>query len=185
MPAPGLLSGAEGLLGGGYGVALKRKSRKLYGSFVSFHGRGEMIPNEQSYCEIDEKVVDQWGIPVLKFHFQWSEDEFQMARHMQETFQQIVTTAGGKVIESYGAEQRWGISDGGQGIHEVGGARMGSDPKTSVLNAHCQAWECSNLFVADGAPFVSLADKNPTLTILALAWRTSEYIAAQAQEQRI
>lgn len=185
MPAPGLLSGAEGLLGGGYGAALKEKSRRLYGSFVSFHGRGEMIPNEQSYCEIDEKAVDQWGIPVLKFHFEWGAEEIQMAQHMQETFQQIVTAAGGKVIESYGAEERWGIAAGGQGIHEVGGARMGSDAKTSVLNDHCQAWDCENLFVADGAPFVSLADKNPTLTILALAWRTSEYIAAQMPARSI
>jgi choline dehydrogenase-like flavoprotein len=179
MPGPGLLSGAEGLLGGGYGAALKEKSRRLYGSFVSFHGRGEMIPNEQSYCEIDEKAVDQWGIPVLKFHFAWGEEERQMARHMQETSQAIVKAMGGTVIESYGAEEGWGIAAGGEGIHEVGGARMGSDPKTSVVNAHGQAWDCRNLFVADGSPFVSLAEKNPTLTILALAWRTSEYIAAQ------
>ena len=185
MPGPGLLSGAQGLLGGGYGAALKEKSRRLYGSFVSFHGRGEMIPNEQSYCEIDEKAVDQWGIPVLKFHFAWSEEELQMARHMQETFQQIVKVAGGTVIESYGAEERWGMAAGGQGIHEVGGARMGSDAKTSVLNEHCQAWDCRNLFVADGAPFVSLAEKNPTLTILSLAWRTSEYLAAQMKLGRL
>ncbi len=185
MPAPGVLSGSERLLGGGYGLALKQGSRKLYGSFVSFHGRGEMIPNQQSYCEIDKGAVDQWGIPTLKFHFQWSDQELQMARHMQETFQGIVQAAGGKVIESYGPEQRWGISNGGQAIHEVGGARMGSDPKTSVLNSHCQAWDCKNLFVADAAPFVSLSDKNPTLTILALAWRTSEYIAAQLRAQNI
>jgi choline dehydrogenase-like flavoprotein len=185
MPMPGLLSGSERLLGGGYGPALKRGSRRLYGSFVSFHGRGEMIPNQQSYCEIDKDAVDRWGIPVLKFHFQWGEEELQMARHMQETFQQIVAAAGGKVIESYGPVQRWGISHGGQGIHEVGGARMGSDPQTSVLDSHCQAWDCRNLFVADGGPFVSLADKNPTLTILALAWRTSEYITAQMKAQSL
>lgn len=102
-----------------------------------------------------------------------------MAQHMQNTFQQIVRTMGGTVIESYGQNERWGISEGGEGIHEVGGARMGNDPAMSVLNSHCQAWDCNNLFVADGAPFVSLADKNPTLTIMALAWRTSEYIASQ------
>ena len=185
MPAPGLLSGSESLLGGGYGLALKQQSRRMYGSFVSFHGRGEMIPNQQSYCEIDKTGVDQWGIPILKFHFQWGEEEVHMARHMQETFQKIVETAGGKIIESYGPERRWGISDGGQGIHEVGGARMGSDPKASVLNSHCQAWDCKNLFVADAAPFVSLADKNPTLTIMALAWRTSEYITEQVRARTI
>ena len=185
MPAPGLMTGSETLLGGGYGKALKQRSRSLYGSLVGFHGRGEMIPNPQSYCEIDKTVVDQWGIPVLKFHFQWSDEEIHMARHMQETFQQIVETMGGKTIESYGEKDQWGISAGGVGFHEVGGARMGSDPKTSVLNSHCQAWDCKNLFVTDGAPFVSLSDKNPTLTILALAWRTSEYITAQVRAQSV
>ena len=185
MPAPGLMNGTETLLGGGYGRDLKQRSRSLYGSLVDFHGRGEMIPNAQSYCEIDKSTVDKWGIPVLKFHFQWSDQEIAMARHMQETFQQIVATMGGKVIESYGADQQWGISAGGVGFHEVGGARMGSDPKTSVLNSHCQAWDCKNLFVTDGAPFVSLSDKNPTLTILALAWRTSDYIAAQVRAQNV
>ncbi len=185
MPMPGILSGTEKLVGGGYGDKLKENCRKLYGSFISLHGRGEMIPNENSYCEIDNKVTDQWGIPVLKFHFKWGQDEILMARHMQETFQDIVKTAGGKVFESYGAEQQWGISEGGQGIHEVGGARMGDNPKTSVLNSHCQAWDCKNLFVADGAPFVSLADKNPTLSIMALAWRTSEYIANQVKKGNV
>ncbi len=185
MPMPGLLSGSERFLGGGYGQNLKQSCRKLYGSFVSFHGRGEMIPNEESYCEVDPEVVDQWGIPVLKFHFKWGQDEILMARHMQETFREIVRAAGGEVIESYGPERQWGISRGGQGIHEVGGARMGNDPKTSVLNPYCQAWDCKNLFITDGAPFVSLADKNPTLTLMALAWRTSEFVAEQVRKRNI
>jgi choline dehydrogenase-like flavoprotein len=185
MPNPGVLSGSEEVLGGGYGSALKQQARRLYGSFVGLHGRGEMIPNQHSYCEIDPGVVDRWGVPVLRFHFKWGEEETHMAQHMQETFRQIIETAGGKVIESYGPEQSWGISAGGQGIHEVGGARMGDDPNTSVLNPHCQAWDCKNLFVTDGAPFVSLADKNPTLTIMALAWRTSEYITQQVRTQNI
>jgi choline dehydrogenase-like flavoprotein len=172
-------------LKGGYGKELKQDCRALYGSFIGFHGRGEMIPNTESYCEINPGVVDQWGIPTLQFHFKWSEEEILMARHMQETFQEIVHAAGGKVIESYGAERRWGISYGGQGIHEVGGARMGSDPKTSVLNSNCRAWDCENLFVADGAPLVSSADKNPTLTIMALAWRTSQYIADQIRKKNL
>ena len=76
-------------------------------------------------------------------------------------------------------EQGYGIAAGGRIIHELGGIRMGSDPKTSVLNANCQAHDCKNLFVTDGGPFVTQADKNPTWTILALAWRTSDYIAQQ------
>ncbi len=185
MPMPGLLCGSERFLGGGYGAGLKEACRKLYGSFINFHGRGEMIPNEKSYCEIDHGTLDQWGIPVLKFHFQWGEDEILMARHMQETFQEIVKTAGGEVAESAGEDRRWGISAGGQCIHEVGGVRMGDSPRTSVLNPHCQAWDCKNLFVADGGPFVSSADKNPTLTIMALAWRTSDYIAEQVKKGNV
>ena len=76
-------------------------------------------------------------------------------------------------------QQGFNLATGGTIIHELGGARMGADPATSVLNANCQAHDCRNLFVADGAPFVSQADKNPTWTILALAWRTSDYIAEQ------
>jgi choline dehydrogenase-like flavoprotein len=76
-------------------------------------------------------------------------------------------------------EQDFGLAAGGRIIHELGGLRMGADPKTSVLNANCQAHDVPNLFVADGAPFVSQADKNPTWTILALAWRTADYITAQ------
>lgn len=185
MPMPGLLNGSEKILGGGYGLELKQNCRKLFGSLIRFSGRGEMIPNEKSYCEMDTHVVDQWGIPVLKFHFKWDADELLMARHMQQTFQEIVQTLGGQALESAGSAEDWGISQGGEGIHEVGGARMGNDPRTSVLNAHCQAWDCKNLFVTDGAPFVSLADKNPTLTIMALAWRTSEFIAEQVRKGNV
>lgn len=177
LPGAGVLGGSERFLGGGYGVELKRGCRKLWGSFVGFSGRGEMVPNDQSYCEIDRNVVDEYGIPVLKFHFQWSEDEILQARHMQQTFREIIETAGGTVTHAAsGADDDWGISKGGQIIHEVGTTRMGANRRASVLNAYCQAWDCKNLFVTDGAPFVSNADKNPTLSILALAWRTSEHI---------
>jgi len=185
MPSAGILAHSERFLGGGYGLELKRGCRKLYGAFLGFSGRGEMIPNQDSYCERDDQVVDQWGIPVLKFHFKWSNDEILQARHMQETFQEIIRKAGGEVIESSGAEAQWGISKGGEVIHEVGTARMGNNPRMSVLNQYCQAWDCKNLFVTDAAPFVSNADKNPTLTILALAWRTSEYIADQVKKRSL
>jgi choline dehydrogenase-like flavoprotein len=185
MPGAGEFSGNERLLGGGYGVELKRRVRKLYGAFVGFSCRGEMIPNDNSYCEIDKDVVDEWGIPVLKFHFKWSEEEIQMVKYARETFREIIITAGGEPLRTFGPEDNWGISKGGMIIHEVGAARMGADRSTSVLNSNCQAWDCKNLFITDGAPFVSNADKNPTLSILALAWRTSEYAAAQVRKRNI
>jgi choline dehydrogenase-like flavoprotein len=185
QPGAGVLYGASKKLGGGYGVELKRNLRKIYGADVYFSGRGEMIPNEDSYCEIDPHVVDQWGIPVLRFHFKWSQDEVLQAKHMQETFQQIIEAAGGVVTHKSGKEQDWGIAPGGEIIHEVGATQMGDNPKKSVLNQYCQAWDCKNLFITDAAPFVSNADKNPTLTITALGWRTSEYIADQVKKLNV
>ena len=185
LPDVNDFSGSERILGGGYGVELKRKVRKTYGAQVGFTGRGEMIPNAESYCDLDPDRVDQWGIPVLRFHFKWSQDEILQAKHMQDTFKEIITAMGGKYFTDATAENNWGISRGGEIIHEVGAARMGADPKTSVLNPYCQAWDCKNLFVTDAAPFVSNADKNPTLTITALGWRTSEYIAAQVKKRNL
>ena len=185
LPDAGIFEGSERYLGGGYGVELKRNLRRIYGCEIFFSGRGEMIPNNDSYCEIDPNTVDQWGIPVLRFHFKWSNDEILQAKHMQETFQQIIRAAGGEVVSTSGAADNWGIAPGGMIIHEVGAARMGADPKTSVLNSHCQAWDCKNLFVTDAAPFVSNADKNPTLTISALGWRTSEYIVDQVKKRNV
>jgi choline dehydrogenase-like flavoprotein len=185
QPGAGELGGSHEILGGGYGVELKRNLRKIYGCNVYFAGRGEMIPNEDSYCEIDPNTVDQWGIPVLKFHFKWSQDEILQAKHMQETFQQIIETMGGKVTFKSGQEKDWGISRGGEIIHEVGATKMGDNPKTSVLNQYCQAWDCKNLFITDAAPFVSNADKNPTLSISALGWRTAEYIAEQVKKRNL
>jgi len=184
MPGLRFTGGSQEHLAG-YGAELKRRVRNRYGALVSFSSRGEMIPNAASYCEIDPDIIDQWGIPTLKFHFQWTDDEILQAKHARETFRAIVETAGGEVVRTAGSEEEWGISTGGAIIHEVGTARMGADRKSSVLNPFCQAWDCRNLFVTDGAPFVSNADKNPTLSILALAWRTSEYIAEQVRKRNV
>lgn len=167
----------------GYGVSLKRACRANYGTGIGFAGRGEMIPNPDTYCEIDENLVDQYGIPVLKFHFKWSEYEIRQARDMQETFRSIVETMGGEYRTSTPIDgpEAFGIKPGGKIIHEVGTARMGADPKTSVLNSYCQTHDVKNLFVTDGAPLVTNPDKNPTLTIMALSWRASDYLLAQAK----
>jgi choline dehydrogenase-like flavoprotein len=186
QPGPGALGGyATGFLDGGYGLELKSNLRKLYGCEIGFAGRGEMIPNEDSYCEIDPQIVDEWGIPVLRFHFKWSQDEILQAKHMQETFQEIIHTMGGIVTSKEGADTNWGIAPGGEIIHEVGATQMGDNPKKSVLNQYCQAWDVKNLFITDAAPFVSNADKNPTLSITALGWRTSEYIADQVLKRNV
>jgi choline dehydrogenase-like flavoprotein len=181
VPSAGVMDGIQQYpSGGGYGKQLKDDYRRLYGTTIGFAGRGEMIPNDGSYCELDPTVVDRWGIPVLRFHWQWTDHEYNQVKHMQETFRALVAEMGGEVFSPMPSEERgYGILPGGTIIHELGGARMGSDPSTSVVNGYCQAHEVENLFVADGGPFVSQADKNPTWTILALAWRAADHIIDQ------
>jgi choline dehydrogenase-like flavoprotein len=165
---------------GGYGQRLKEDYRRFYGATVNFAGRGEMIPNANSYCEIDPNTVDRWGIPVLRFHFRWTDHEYTQVKHMQETFRAIIAEMGGTPMGSMPARERgYGIADGGRIIHEIGVTRMGADPTSSVVNSTCQAHDVRNLFVVDGGPFVSQPDKNPTWTILALSWRTSDFIAGE------
>jgi choline dehydrogenase-like flavoprotein len=169
----------------GYGKSLKDEIRSKFGTTVGFAGRGEMVPNENTYCEIDPVVVDKWGIPVLRFHFQWTQYEIDQVKHMRQTFTSIVETMGGKVTTAAPQRDDAGISVGGEIIHEVGTVRMGDDPATSPLNKYCQAHDVKNLFVADGAPLVSNPDKNPTLTIVALAWRTAEYLAEELKKGNV
>ena len=168
----------------GYGASLKQKCRQVYGTTIGFAGRGEMIPNEQSFCELDPDTVDQWGIPVLRFNWKWSDNEIKMAKDMQETYRAIVEAAGGIFIPSTRQDTAhpYGIADGGVIIHEVGTVRMGESPATSALNQYCQAHDVKNLFVTDGACFVTNADKNPTLTIMALTWRACDYLLDQAKK---
>ena len=181
MPGAGFMGGIHNLPGGGgYGAALKADYRKYYGANIGFSGRGEMIPNEKSYCELDPAAKDKYGIPVLRFHWEWSDHEYLQVKHMQETFRSLLKEMGAEVRSSMPTKERgYGIATGGSIIHELGCVRMGDNPNSSVLNQHCQAWDCKNLFVADGGPFVSQADKNPTWTILALSMRTSRFIAQQ------
>jgi choline dehydrogenase-like flavoprotein len=179
-PEAGFMGGIQRYNGGGYGAQLKADYRKYYGATIGFSGRGEMIPNDDCYCEIDPTTVDRYGIPVLRFHWKFSEHEYNQAKHMQQTFRALIEAMGGKVFSPMPTRERgYNLAAGGTIIHELGGARMGADPSTSVVNANCQAHDVKNLFIADGAPFVSQADKNPTWTILALSWRTSDYIAQQ------
>ena len=179
-PSAGFMGGIQRYNGGGYGQQLKEDYRRYYGATIGFSGRGEQIPNDKSYCEIDPNVVDRWGIPVLRFRWQWTDHEYNQVKHMQETFRALITEMGGQIFSPMPTkEQGYNISMGGQIIHELGCNIMGSDASRSVLNSNCQAHDCKNLFVADGGPFVSQADKNPTWTILALSWRTADYIAAQ------
>ena len=197
MPSYGFGFGVENLNGkfvvngqqkaaGGYGASLKEDYRYFYGATVGLSGRGEAIALESNYCELDPNAVDKWGIPVLRFNVKWSEHEINQAKHMKETFREIMHEMGAIItFGDDGPENNYGLAAPGQIIHEAGTARMGNDPRTSALNKWNQAHDCKNLFVMDGAAFVSQADKNITWTILALAMRSSEYLINEMKKQNI
>jgi choline dehydrogenase-like flavoprotein len=185
MPKLGTFGQLERLTQGAYGQKLKQEARRYYGSIIHFAGRGEMIPNEDCYCEIDPDKKDKWGIPTLKFHWKWSEHELNQARHMQQAGAEIIESMGGKVLSPLAEKGEDAILKPGQIIHEVGTVRMGDSPKNSVLNRHSQSWDVPNLYVADGGAFPSSPDKNCTLTILALAWRAAERIRSELKKRNI
>jgi choline dehydrogenase-like flavoprotein len=171
---------------GGYGKSLKEDFRFFYGASVGMAGRGEAVPREDNYCEIDPDVVDKYGIPVLRFNVKWSDHEVKQAKHMKETFKEIMHNMGAVITYGDdGPENSYGLEAPGKIIHEAGTARMGDDPKTSALNGWNQAHDCKNLFVVDGAAFTSQADKNITWTILALSMRASEYIVNQMKQRNL
>lgn len=189
MPSFGFSSGIERINGtykdkngntkkaGGYGASLKEDVRRTYGAVINMAGRGEPIPLESNYCEIDPNKVDKFGIPTLRFNYKWSEHEIKQAKHMQDTFEQIIHEMGGIPLGNKpDASTNYGLARPGEIIHEIGTVRMGNDPKKSALNKWQQAHDVKNLFVVDAAPFVSQGDKNVTWTILASSWRTSDYI---------
>ena len=173
-----------GLQVGGYGDRVREEVKKYYGSTIFFAARGESVAMKDNYCEIDPEKKDKYGIPVLRFNYKWSDYERKQAKHTNETVKEIVDNIGGHMLwENKGPDH--GLGNPGSMIHEVGTTRMGSNPKTSVVNEFEQLHDAKNVFVVDGGPFVSQADKNPTWTILALSWRTSEYIVDQLKKQSI
>ena len=184
----GKLPGKDGKTkkAGGYGLDLKEDISRFYGATIGMAGRGESIPRKDNYCEIDPDTVDKFGIPVLRFNYKWSDEEQKQAAHMNDTFEEVITAMGGIPLgDKPGKENNYGLENPGRIIHEVGTTRMGNDPKTSVLNKHNQAHDVPNLFIVDGGAFVSQADKNPTWTILALAWRASDYITEEIRKGNI
>jgi choline dehydrogenase-like flavoprotein len=174
-----------GIAGGidGYGKSAKQAVRDQYGSNISFALRGEMVASDDCYCEIDPEVKDKWGIPVLKFHWKWSEQELNQVAHGIEWGEKIIKAMGG-VVTSPKRTPEEAILAGGQIIHEVGTTRMGDNPKTSVTNKWGQTWEVDNLYIMDGGVFASNPHKNCTITILTLAMKNATRLAQQITAQK-
>ncbi len=170
-------SGVRGNLQG-YGTQLKSEVKKHFGASVGFALRGEMLPNDDCYMEIDDKVKDKWGIPVVKFHWKWSKHEINQIAHGLKTAKAILENMGATFDKPLPPPEEK-ILKGGEIIHEVGSTRMGDSPKDSVTNQYGQTWDCPNLFIMDAGVFASNPHKNCTLTIMTLAMRNSTWLGEQ------
>ncbi len=158
----------------GFGKDFKKSVRDHAGAFISMGGFGEVLARYENYVEIDPDQKDRWGIPVLRFNYKFGDNERKMAKDMSETAKQMFEDAGIQII---GVDDE--VLTEGWSIHEMGTARMGTDPKKSVVNQHQQSHDVKNLFVVDGSTHVSAANQNPTWTIMALCWRSCDYLADQ------
>ena len=157
-----------------YGSALDRELADTYNAGFNLTTMGEVLPRRENHVRIDPEVKDEWGIPSLHIEHRYTDNEHEMARDATATASEICRGAGFEVIASHAR-----MVPPGESIHELGTCRMGADPKTSVLNGFNQSHDVKNLFVMDGSAFVSGGSQNPTLTILSLAMRSSEYLAAK------
>jgi len=165
----------------GFGADFKKTVRRWYVAPVGLTTRANMLSRFENYVEIDpDGVVDAWGIPALRVHIQHSENEREMARDAAESATEILRQAGAVDIRTQNV-----MTSPGRIIHELGTARMGSDPQTSVLNKYNQTHDVKNVFVTDGAAFVGAANQNPTLTILALTIRACEYMTEEIKRGNI
>jgi choline dehydrogenase-like flavoprotein len=156
----------------GFGASYKKKVRDEAGAYIDMGGFGEVLARYENYVDLDPAVKDRWGIPVLRFHYKFGDNEKAMCEDMAESAKELLEEAGIEVVQ---VNKR--VLTEGWSIHELGTARMGTDPRTSVLNQHQQSHDVKNLFVVDGSSHVSASCQNPTWTIMALCWRSSDYLA--------
>ncbi|HZT30232.1 MAG TPA: GMC family oxidoreductase [Bryobacteraceae bacterium] len=164
----------------GFGAEYKKKVREYSGAFIHMGGFGEVLARYENYVDLDPQLKDQWGIPVLRFHYQFGDNEKKMAADMADTARQMFEEAGFEVVHV----SRQLLTEGWS-IHEMGTARMGSDPKKSVLNQFQQAHDVKNLLVVDGSSHVNASCQNPTWTIMALCWRSCDHLADQMKKGEI
>jgi choline dehydrogenase-like flavoprotein len=155
----------------GFGSAYKARVRDKYPARISIGGFGEVLARKENRVELDPAVTDAWGIPALRFDYRFGDNEKRMTEDMADSAEEMLRAAGATDIQV----NRTVLCEGWS-IHELGTARMGRDPRTSVTNSFGQTHDIANLFVVDGSIFVSAGCQNPTWTILALCWRAMDYV---------
>jgi len=163
----------------GFGEAYKTALREPRTS-IDITGFGEVLPRWDNFVELDPHVKDVYGIPVLKIHMSDSENERAMIQDMGDSAGEMLEAAGAKNVRTYAhpSAPRWAL-------HEAGIARMGSDPKKSVLNQFQQTHDIKNLFVMDASGFTSNPCQNPTLTIMSLAVRSCDYLMSEMKRNSL
>jgi glucoside 3-dehydrogenase (cytochrome c) catalytic subunit len=151
--------------------------RDYAGAFISMGGFGEVLSRYENQVDLDPERKDKWGIPVLRFNYTFGDNEKKMCEDMVAAAQEMFELAGFEIVN---VDRK--VLTEGWSIHELGTARMGTDKKTSVLNQFQQSHDVKNLFVVDGSSHVSASCQNPTWTIMALAWRSCDYLASEFQK---
>jgi choline dehydrogenase-like flavoprotein len=163
----------------GFGKGFKSNVRKYYPALLSLGGFGEVLPVKENRVTLDPEVKDAWGVPVLKFDFKFGDNEKKMALDMADSIEEMLKAAGAEDIR-IGRE----VLPEGWSIHEVGTARMGTDPKTSVTDKYCRLHDVPNVYLADASPFVSGGTQNTTWSILAMCWRTMDFLKEEMRTGR-
>ena len=154
----------------GFGKDYKKSIRERYPAFVTFSPYGEMLPNPESFVDLDYERKDAYGLPMARRHVVWKENDRKIFDDMQRWSVEILKAAGAEILS---------VSEQPQTNHELGGCRMGSDARTSVVNRDCRTHDVPNLYVVDGSVFPSASEKNPTLTIMALAARLAAHLGGK------
>lgn len=159
----------------GFGADLKRAIKRRHPAWFEMHPYGEVLPYAHNRITVGEAGTDRYGVPLVKIDYRIGDNERKMIEHMYDATEEILKASGAVVVDM----QRGSVDRMGSAIHEHGTCRMGSDPKRSALNGFNQMHEVRNLFVVDGSAFPTATEKNPTLTILALSWRATDYLVEQ------
>lgn len=165
----------------GFGMDFKKAVKRRYPALVALHPYGEVLPRRENRVTVEGTPLDRYGVPTARIEFKIGDNERKMVAEMYDTAESILRAAKAEILPF----RRGHIDMAGSAIHEHGTVRMGDDPKRSAVNGFGQSHEVRNLFVVDGAVFPTATEKNPTLTILALAWRASDYLAAEMKAGRV
>jgi len=164
----------------GYGAKLKEKILEPGTWRMSLGGFGECLPNHDNKMTLDYDKLDEWGLPTINFDAEWKENELEMRKDMIQQAKEMLEKAGFKEIRTFDEKHAPGI-----GIHEMGTARMGRDPKTSVLNKNNQIHTVPNVYVTDGACMTSSSCQNPSLTYMALTARAANHATNQFKKNKV